>query len=70
MLRPGLLVDVDSIPIDAVLVDTRLALTGPTGRGRYDAGHLPGASYSTSTTTSPLPRAPAVATRSPLATTW
>ena len=45
MLRPGLLVDVDSIPIDAVLVDTRLALTGPTGRGRYDAGHLPGASY-------------------------
>jgi len=45
MLRPGLLVDVDSIPSDAVLVDTRLALTGPTGRERYDAGHLPGASY-------------------------
>jgi thiosulfate/3-mercaptopyruvate sulfurtransferase len=45
MLRPGLLVDVDSIPADAVLVDTRLALTGPTGRERYDAGHLPGASY-------------------------
>jgi len=45
MLRPGLLVDVDSIPADAVLVDTRLALTGPPGRERYDAGHLPGASY-------------------------
>src|SRR6185436_10752171 len=45
MLRPGLLVDVDSIPSDAVLVDTRLALTGPTGRERYDAGHLPGATY-------------------------
>jgi len=45
MLRPGLLVDVDSIPTDAVLVDTRLALTGPTGRELYDAGHLPGASY-------------------------
>ena len=45
MRRPGLLVDLDSIPGDAVLVDTRLALTGPTGRERYDAGHLPGASY-------------------------
>ena len=45
MLRPGLLVDVGSIPPDAVLVDTRLALSGPTGRTRYDAGHLPGASY-------------------------
>jgi thiosulfate/3-mercaptopyruvate sulfurtransferase len=45
MLRPGLLVDVDSIPVDAVLVDTRLALTGPSGRARYDAGHLPGATY-------------------------
>jgi thiosulfate/3-mercaptopyruvate sulfurtransferase len=39
------LVDVDSIPRDAVLVDTRLALTGPTGRERYDAGHIPGAAY-------------------------
>jgi thiosulfate/3-mercaptopyruvate sulfurtransferase len=45
MLRPGLLVDVDSIPEDAVLVDTRLALTGPAGRERYDAGHVPGAAY-------------------------
>jgi len=45
MLRPGLLIDVGSIPSDAVLVDTRLALTGPTGRQRYDAGHVPGASY-------------------------
>jgi thiosulfate/3-mercaptopyruvate sulfurtransferase len=45
MLRAGLLVDVDSVPSDAVLVDTRLALTGPTGRERYDAGHVPGASY-------------------------
>lgn len=45
MLRPGLLVDVDSIPAGAVLVDTRLALTGPSGRERYLAGHLPDASY-------------------------
>jgi thiosulfate/3-mercaptopyruvate sulfurtransferase len=45
MLRPGLLVDVDSVPDDAVLVDTRLALTGPPGRARYHAGHLPGAAY-------------------------
>ncbi len=45
MLRPGLLVDVASIPGDAVLLDTRLALTGPPGRARYDAGHLPGAAY-------------------------
>lgn len=45
MLRAGLLVDVDSIPADAVLVDTRLALTGSTGRERYDAGHVPGATY-------------------------
>jgi thiosulfate/3-mercaptopyruvate sulfurtransferase len=45
MLRPGLLVDVDSVPEGAVLVDTRLALTGPSGRERYAAGHLPGASY-------------------------
>jgi thiosulfate/3-mercaptopyruvate sulfurtransferase len=45
MLRPGLLVDVDSVADDAVLLDTRLALTGPPGRRRYDAGHLPGAAY-------------------------
>jgi thiosulfate/3-mercaptopyruvate sulfurtransferase len=45
MLRPGLLVDVDSVPAGAVLLDTRLALTGPSGREQYDAGHLPGAAY-------------------------
>ena len=45
MIRPGLLVDVESIPRAAVLVDTRLALTGPSGRDRYDAGHLPGAAF-------------------------
>ena len=45
MLRPGLVVDVDSIPPDAVVVDTRLALTGETGYQRYDAGHIPGAAY-------------------------
>jgi thiosulfate/3-mercaptopyruvate sulfurtransferase len=45
MLRPGLIVDVDSVPRDAVLIDTRLALTGPSGLDRYDAGHLPGAAY-------------------------
>ena len=45
MLRPGLLVDIDSIPDDAVLLDTRLALAGPSGGEQYDAGHLPGAVY-------------------------
>jgi thiosulfate/3-mercaptopyruvate sulfurtransferase len=45
MLRSGLVVGVDAIPEDAVLVDTRLALTGATGYERYDAGHLPGAAY-------------------------
>ena len=45
MLRPGLVVEVDSVPTDAVVVDTRLALTGATGYQRYDAGHIPGASY-------------------------
>ena len=45
MLRPGLVVGVDSIPLDAVVVDTRLALTGATGHQRYDAGHIPGAAY-------------------------
>jgi thiosulfate/3-mercaptopyruvate sulfurtransferase len=45
MLRPGLVVGVDSVPADAVVVDTRLALTGATGYQRYDAGHIPGAAY-------------------------
>ena len=45
MLRPGLLVDVDSVPGDAVLLDTRLALTGVPAHARYDGGHLPGAAY-------------------------
>jgi thiosulfate/3-mercaptopyruvate sulfurtransferase len=45
MLRPGLLVGVAAIPTGAVLLDTRLALTGPSGREQYDAGHLPGAAY-------------------------
>jgi thiosulfate/3-mercaptopyruvate sulfurtransferase len=45
MLRPGLLVDVDSVPAGAVLLDTRLTTTGPPGREQYDAGHLPGAAY-------------------------
>jgi thiosulfate/3-mercaptopyruvate sulfurtransferase len=45
MLRPGLLVDVGSVPDDAVLLDTRLTTGGPPGRERYDAGHLPGAAY-------------------------
>jgi thiosulfate/3-mercaptopyruvate sulfurtransferase len=45
VIRPGLLVDIDSIPDEAVVVDTRLALTGATGRERYDTGHIPGAAY-------------------------
>jgi thiosulfate/3-mercaptopyruvate sulfurtransferase len=45
VLRPGLLVDLESVPADAVLVDVRLALTGPSGREQYDAGHVPGAAY-------------------------
>jgi len=45
MLRAGLVVAVGSIPDGAVLVDTRLALTGATGRERYDAGHILGAAY-------------------------
>ncbi|HET7431572.1 MAG TPA: sulfurtransferase [Nocardioides sp.] len=45
MLRPGLLVDVDSLPEEAVVLDTRLTTGGPPGRERYDAGHLPGAAY-------------------------
>jgi thiosulfate/3-mercaptopyruvate sulfurtransferase len=46
VIRPGLLLGIDDLDgLDAVVVDTRLALTGPTGRERYDAGHLPGAAY-------------------------
>jgi thiosulfate/3-mercaptopyruvate sulfurtransferase len=45
VIRPGLLVDIESIPDEAVVVDTRLALTGATGRERYDTGHIPGAAY-------------------------
>jgi thiosulfate/3-mercaptopyruvate sulfurtransferase len=46
VIRPGLLVGVDDLDgLDAVVLDTRLALTGPRGRERYDAGHLPGAAY-------------------------
>jgi thiosulfate/3-mercaptopyruvate sulfurtransferase len=45
VIRPGLLVDVDSVPEDAVLLDTRLTTAGRPGRERYDAGHLPGAAY-------------------------
>jgi thiosulfate/3-mercaptopyruvate sulfurtransferase len=45
MMRPGLLVDVDSVPEDAVLLDTRLTTAESPGRERYDAGHLPGAAY-------------------------
>ncbi len=45
MIRPGLLVDVESIPVDAVLVDVRLAQTGPSGRELYAAAHVPGAAY-------------------------
>ena len=46
MIRPGLLLGVDDLDdLEAVVVDTRLALTGPTGRDRYDAGHVPGATY-------------------------
>jgi thiosulfate/3-mercaptopyruvate sulfurtransferase len=46
MIRLGLLVDVEDLPdLDAVLLDTRLALTGPSGRERYDSGHIAGAAY-------------------------
>ncbi len=46
MIHPGLLLGVEDLDgLDAVLVDTRLALTGATGRERYDAGHIPGAAY-------------------------
>lgn len=40
------LLDVADLPgVDGVLLDTRLALTGPTGRQRFDAGHIPGAVF-------------------------
>ena len=46
MLRPGLLVGVEDLDgLDAVVVDTRLALTGASGYQRYEAGHIPGAAY-------------------------
>jgi thiosulfate/3-mercaptopyruvate sulfurtransferase len=46
VIRPGLLLDVEDLDeLDAVLIDTRLALTGPTGRERYETGHIPGAAY-------------------------
>jgi thiosulfate/3-mercaptopyruvate sulfurtransferase len=52
VIRPGLLLAVDDLDElddtdrrDVVLVDTRLALTGASGRDKYDAGHLPGAAY-------------------------
>lgn len=46
MIRPGLLVGVEDVDdLHAVLLDTRLAQTGPPGRELYDAGHVPGACY-------------------------
>jgi thiosulfate/3-mercaptopyruvate sulfurtransferase len=49
MLRPGLLLGVEDLAsmddLDAVVVDTRLALTGASGYERYDAGHIPGGAY-------------------------
>lgn len=46
MIRPGLLLGIDDLDdLDAVVVDTRLALTGATGYERYAAGHIPGAAY-------------------------
>jgi thiosulfate/3-mercaptopyruvate sulfurtransferase len=46
VIRPGLLLGIDDLDgLEAVLVDTRLALTGATGHHRYDAGHIPGATY-------------------------
>jgi thiosulfate/3-mercaptopyruvate sulfurtransferase len=46
VIRPGLLLSIDDLDgLEAVVVDTRLALTGATGRERYDAGHIPGAAY-------------------------
>jgi thiosulfate/3-mercaptopyruvate sulfurtransferase len=45
LIRPGLLVSVDSLPESVVLLDTRLGPADRPGRERYDAGHLPGAAY-------------------------
>jgi thiosulfate/3-mercaptopyruvate sulfurtransferase len=46
VIRPGLLLGIDDLDdLEAVVVDTRPAPTGATGRERYDAGHLPGAAY-------------------------
>jgi len=46
VIPPGLLLGIADLDgLDAVVVDTRLALTGATGRARYDAGHIPGAAY-------------------------
>jgi thiosulfate/3-mercaptopyruvate sulfurtransferase len=46
MIRSGLLLDVaDLETLDVVLLDTRLTTSGAPGRKRYDAGHLPGATY-------------------------
>jgi thiosulfate/3-mercaptopyruvate sulfurtransferase len=46
VIRPGLLLGIDDLDgLDAVVVDTRLALTGPSGYERYAAGHIPGAAY-------------------------
>ena len=47
MIRAGLLVDVDSTSTRSTPCSSTpgSALTGPTGREQYDAGHLPGAAY-------------------------
>jgi thiosulfate/3-mercaptopyruvate sulfurtransferase len=46
VIRPGLLLGIDDLDdLDAVVVDVRLALTGPTGYERYATGHIPGAAY-------------------------
>jgi thiosulfate/3-mercaptopyruvate sulfurtransferase len=46
VIRPGLLLGIDDLDgLDAVVVDTRLALTGATGYQRYGSGHIPGAAY-------------------------
>jgi thiosulfate/3-mercaptopyruvate sulfurtransferase len=46
VIRPGLLLGIEDLDgLDVAVVDTRLALTGPSGSERYAAGHLPGAAY-------------------------
>jgi thiosulfate/3-mercaptopyruvate sulfurtransferase len=46
VIRHGLLLDVADLPgLDAVVIDVRLAQSGPSGRERYASGHLPGAVY-------------------------